>query len=348
MGEPSTWSAPNCKYEIQGDRVITDGTFKWKVSGTSVGALLGKSPYATPFTTTARLLGLWDEDISAKPAVIAGKLLEERIIDYLSSSASQLGTFLKAEDVFEERKGAHDKWVSDFEDDVFSGHVDGIVSRDGSDYILEIKTTSRRAFEAGSWDGHPPEHYLWQVYLYNHFITKQDKAYFGLGILDEDTYSNPNMWVPNRENCRVYEVSIDQAYVASVLDGLRHTYAFTVGCGCTLPYNPVNIMDNRLMTHLTDLSGDVESLNELVSKWREVKAANDLYNAQNKHNTDLEAELKDRIKVLMDNFGLAKAGPAVIRSSVRRSFDFRKADTDGFDYSKYVTETRVNSLTIKE
>ena len=51
------WVAPKCKYEMKGDYVQTDGTYREKISGTSMGGIMGVSPYATPFTTTAKLLG---------------------------------------------------------------------------------------------------------------------------------------------------------------------------------------------------------------------------------------------------------------------------------------------------
>lgn len=89
---------------------------------------MGVSPYATPFTTTTKLMGVWNEDLSDKPAIKVGKALEERIIDYVIAKHPELGNVFKAEEVYEQRKGNHEDWASDFEDDVFAGHVDGIVS----------------------------------------------------------------------------------------------------------------------------------------------------------------------------------------------------------------------------
>lgn len=38
---------------------------------------------------------------------------------------------MTAEDVFGPRVGDHDQWKADFEDPALTGHVDGIISKDG-------------------------------------------------------------------------------------------------------------------------------------------------------------------------------------------------------------------------
>lgn len=339
------WIAPKCRYTIEGNTVRTDGTVKNKVTGTFLGGWLGVSPYKTPFSTCTELLGLWGEDgVGDKPAVITGKMLEGRIIDYLASQNPDVGTFYKAEDIFEAREGDHDKWASDFDDDVFAGHLDGVITRGGQDYILEIKTVNRRKIEKGEWSKQPPEHYLWQVFLYNHFITKQDKAYFGVGIVDENTYANPNGWVPSRSNCKLYEISIDQQRVAEVLEVVRAEYNQTVAKGTSFAFNPANPLDVEVMTHLTDLGGGMDNLNALITEYTTVKAENKAYADANKENLAREDELKDRIKTLMRTWDLSEANGVTLKRSTRVSFDFASADADGFDYSKYLKRTETISL----
>lgn len=206
-----SWVAPNVtQFQIEedstGKRVKTDGVYRQKITGTFIAGLLGISPYATPFSITTRLMGVWDEDIGDKPRVKIGKLLEDRILDYIIKRHSDLGNVFKAEELFAERTGNHADWQSDFEDDIFAGHVDGIVSENGSDYILEVKT----AGDPSAWLDGPPTHYMLQVMLYNHFITKQTKAYFVLGVVGNEYLNNPNGWIPNSSNCFLFEVNIDR------------------------------------------------------------------------------------------------------------------------------------------
>ena len=203
----SDWLVPKVtQYDIEDNRIKTDGVYRQKLTGTGMGGILGVSPYATPFSVTSRLLGVWDEDIGDKPAVKVGRLLEDRILDYIIKRHSDRGNIFKAEELYSERKGNHADWKSDIEDDVFAGHVDGIVSMDGSDYILEVKT----ARDPSAWLNGPPEHYMLQVMLYNHFITKTTKAYFVLGVVGTEHYSDPNSWIPNSTNCFLFEVNIDR------------------------------------------------------------------------------------------------------------------------------------------
>lgn len=202
------WIAPTCDYRLEGKvAVAIDPTIE-KISGTQIGAILGVSPYGTPFTASAKLLGLWGEDISDKPAVKTGIALEGRIIDYIRDTHPSW-TVLSSSDIFAPRRGEHKDWKSDWEDDVYAGHLDGIITVDGEDYVLEVKT----ARDLSGWIDHPPDHYLWQVYLYNHFVTHQDKAYIALGVVNQETYSDPYSWVPSSSNCMLFEVPIDQQAV---------------------------------------------------------------------------------------------------------------------------------------
>ena len=338
------WVAPECPYRIDGDTVSTDGSIRQKITGTFMGGMLNVSPWATPFTATTKLLGVWDEDIDDKPAVVAGKLLEKRIIEYADKAYE--GSFYPAEMFFDPRTGKHSEWGSDFEDDVFAGHIDGIVTKDGEDYILEVKTAN--PLSAGKWVEHPPEHYLWQVYLYNHFVTKKDKAYMLLGVVDPKFYGNPNQWIPDRSNTFLYEVPIDQKMVAETIEKLRQVYNDTVAKGVSLPMNRDDPIDKEVMQHLTDIQMPSEELSSLIDQYLALRQSNEDYLAKNKENIDNEEQMKERIKDVMVTNGLAKAGRVEVRTSTRTSFDFKTADMDGFDYSKYAKQTVIKTFSIKK
>lgn len=342
-GYTRKWSAPTVPYRIENGRVITDGTGVQKITGTFVGALLGVSPWATPFSASTKLLGTWDEDIGDKPAVIAGKLLEGRIIDYVGANYN--GQYYSAEQIFAERKGAHKDWPSDFEDEVFAGHVDGIVTIDGEDYILEVKTANPEG--AKHWVDQPPEHYLWQVYLYNAFLTKKNKAYMALGVVDPQYYANPNLWIPDKSNTYLFEVSIDQKKVNETLDKLRAVYRETILKGRSFPAGD-NEIDREIMQHLTDIQLPNESVQALVREYLDIKKQNKEYIEMNKPNFDKEEELKARVKDILVSNDLTRAGDVYITQSVRKSFDFKSADVDGFDYKKYLRTTEINTIHTKE
>lgn len=338
------WVAPVVPFTMDGNKVCTDGTHAEKVTGTAMGGLLGCSPYETPFSMTSKLMGLWDKDIGNKPQVVAGKLLEGRIIDYASKTYPNTGAFYKAVDIFGERTGAHRDWESDFEDDIFAGHVDGIVTQNGQDYILEVKTAGIES--AKGWVDHPPEHYLWQVNLYNHFITKQDKAYMLLGVMDSNAYANPNGWIPSTSNTFLFEVKIDQKLVAETIQKVRDMYNDTVKKGISAPADLENPIDQALVQHFRDIQKDDGELNRLAEEYLKVRKANEEYYAKNKVNDDLEATLKDRLKDAMVCKDISKLGKLGVRFSERKQFDFKTADIDGFDYAKYVRVSKVATMTV--
>ncbi len=144
--------------------------------------------------------------------------------------------------------GDHAKWKADFEDPDFTGHVDGIITRDGVDYILEVKTVKN----IDSWHGQIPANYYWQVALYNEFIAQQDVVYFAIGIVTEDDYKDPSHWVPNANNCLFVPVQIDRAQVQEVIGQLRAVRHRIMLDRTTLPYDPNSQIDRDLLNFLMD------------------------------------------------------------------------------------------------
>lgn len=96
------WRAPKNPYRVLDDgRVRAEqGTEVYRITGTAVGALMGLSPFETPYTAQCRMLGLNERDLSDNEAVRTGIALEPRVIDYLAQKHPSVGTFLPAETVF--------------------------------------------------------------------------------------------------------------------------------------------------------------------------------------------------------------------------------------------------------
>lgn len=339
------YEAPEVMFTELNDRFHVAKPNVRKISGTSIGALLGCSVYESPFTCSAKMHRLWNVDISERPQVKAGRVLEERIIDYVAQKHPDVGQFFKAEDVFEAREGDHDDWVSDFEDDDFNGHVDGIITRDGQDYILEVKTVGE--YSLAKWtDGDIPPHYKWQVYLYNHFITKKDTAYFAVAILDSDAYANPYGWVPNKDNCVLIPIHIDQEEVAKEIERARDLRRWMIESGDTLPFNLEDPRDMKIWQHLHDISADIPHLYELVDEYERVYDTIKAHDDEIKELREKESNLKDRIKDIMGSRSLGKVAKWTLSVSERKSFDFAKARADGLaeTIEPYTKTTSVKTL----
>ena len=347
-----TYFPPKCKYEVSGNRIIADGTVKNKVSGTSMAGILGMSPWTTPFQVACNLLGLAREDISDKPAVKVGTKLEPLIIAYADKVyGPEYGAFMMAEEVYEKREGDHDSWESDFESDVFAGHVDGIVfSEDGSDYILEIKTSSN----IDSWKDGVPEYYYWQVALYNHHLCKRDKAYVVLGMVNENTYKDYTSWVPNENTVAMFEMPIDQEEVEKNIALVREWYANHIEQGITPEYDPTNPGDVEMYNHLVNLAQDVDEVAKLVETYGEIDDQISLIELQNMELYTQRDELKARIKDYVVSHNLSaldstsKVFVGKVSSQTRSKLDEDAMRDDGIDVDKYKVKTTVKTFSIKK
>lgn len=347
-----TYFPPKCKYEIHGNRIITDRTVMNKISGTSMAGILGLSPWSSPFQVACNLLGLAREDISDKPSVKVGTKLEPLIISYADQVyGPQYGTFLRAEEVYEKREGDHDSWVSDFDSDVFAGHVDGIVfSEDGNDYILEIKTSSN----LDSWKEGVPEYYYWQVALYNHFLCKREKAYVVLGMVNENTYRDHTSWVPNENTVAMFEMPIDQMDVDEKIEAVKKWYYDFVEKGMTPEYDPSNPGDVEMYEHLVNLAQDVEDISNLIEELGEID--NDIAIEESKNlglyvqRDALRARIKDYLIAhklsSLDSTSGGYTGKVI--NQPRTKFNEDLMNEDGIDVSKYKTKSITKSFTVKK
>lgn len=345
-----TYFPPECGYSVEGNHIVTDGSVKHKVSGTSMAGILGVSPFNTPFQMACALLGLAREDISGSPAVKVGVALEEPIIRYAGTAYPQYGMFCTAEEVYEKRIGDHDSWVSDFEDDVFAGHVDGIVFKDdGSDYILEIKTSKN----LDSWKNGVPEYYKLQVSLYDHFITKQGKAYVVLGMVNDETYRDYNSWIPNSKTVAMFEMDVDKDFEEK-LSQVRGWYDTYVAQGITPDYDPSNPGDVEMFNHLVSLTRDIDTVRKDVQRYGEVLAEINAAEHQFQNLYDERDYLKTTLKEYLECHSLSELngetddGKVVMGIQNRKEWDEEAMKRDGIDISKYKIAKQTKTFTYKK
>lgn len=345
-----TYKSPKCSFVVDGDHIVTDGTVRNKVSGTSMAGILGISPFNTPFQIACSLLGVCRENLDGKPAILTGQVLEPVIINYLGKAYPDKGSFLAAEDVYEKREGDHDAWESDFPDEVFAGHVDGIVtSPEGVDRILEIKTSANM----DSWAMGVPDYYYWQVGLYNEFITQQDSAIVGLGIVDEITHRNPLTWAPNERNVVLFEMPIDREQIREGMRTVQDWYNQYIMKGITPPYDPTNAKDVAMFNYLKGISADVTDVQKEVDRVGEVNYEIEMAESQLKALYDERDDLKDRIRDYMAVHNLSSLDGATmpytvtLTTSKRSSIDKGLMMQDGIDPEKYTKYTESNVFKIK-
>ncbi len=319
----------------EGGRVsLMESAVPAKVSGTSLGAVVGRSPWETPFTTACRLMGIFREDIGDKPAIRTGVVLEPRILEYCHA--------VPAEEIFVKREGDHDAWVSDFADEDFAGHIDGMME-DGR--VAEVKTTN----DLSRWENGVPEHYWLQASLYSWFLADGADISFLVGVVDDATYRDPYSWSPEGNVFR-FDVPIhpETERVIEVARAWRRDLCRTLSAVPDL----TDPRDARVFNELLSMTMTEEELKELMTDILATQAELDAYeSAVADIRKDLD-EKKDALKsqMVMRNLrSLDVAGnTATVSEQTRESFDFARARADGLDIDGYTITRTSNVLRFKK
>ena len=346
-----TYLPPKCGFSIQGNRVVTDGTIKGRITGTMMAGILGCSPWSSPFRVACRLLGLADEDIGDKPAVKAGRALERRVIDAAQELYDDLGLmFVPADEIYAKREGDHASWASDFDDEMFAGHVDGIVfDSGGSDYILEVKTSGN----LDSWKDGVPEYYWWQVALYDRFITRTDRAYVVLGIGGEEGRRRPELWHGSKENTVMFDMPIDPAKVDEGLEKVAKWYSRYIAKGETPSPDPTDPADIELFEHLQSIADSEDVKAGLVDRI----AGLDAMVKEREDEMEVLYETRDRLRGMVKDWMAAHDVKelrsadgryvAVMGTQTRTYVDQSLMMADGIDPTPYIVEKVTNVFTVK-
>ena len=353
---PVKYKDPECQFYLEEDHAVTIGAVPNKITGTAMAGILGFSPFQSEFTVACALLNIGREILDGKFAIEFGKAHESTIIKYISEMNPDVGIFVPAEDLFEERKGDHDKWKSDFDDDTFGGHVDGLVyDENGDEFILEIKTTSiDHEADWKDWNGNytVPDYYRCQVELYNHFIAKKDHAFVAVGFRDKN--DKIETWKPTEENTHLIRMEIDQEAFDEKLEDIKAWYARYILAGITPDYNILNEKDVTMWEHLSSITGTADQMQVNVDNLEAVEEKialkeneiADLYTARD----DLRKMIKDymvsnNVTEIPTNSGKYKA---VITQSVRKTIDANALRADGIDPTRYTLVKTVDSFTLKQ
>lgn len=300
-----------------------------KVTGTYISGILNQNPWQTPFSVAARMLRLFNEDISDKPSVHAGIIMEPKILDYIGA--------LHGDEIFEKRAGDHETWVSDFEDPIFGGHIDGLMP-DGS--LVEIKTSSRPQ----DWDGKIPVHYHMQASLYAHFL-ETDRIVFGVGFTDRETLSDPDRWVPDKTNTIKVETTVMDGF-DGMLEEAERIYRDTVLKDRTPVPDMSNPIDAQIVAYL---NAQLWTDNEVCGKISEVSGLTDKADELKKITESIE-EAKTLFSLYMDYNNVSNMeyeGITVSRGTYKRtSIDSNQLKKDGL-YDLYAKEKEFRSIKIK-
>lgn len=299
-----------------------------KISGTMMSGLLGNNPWNTPFSTAVKMMRMFNEDKSGNQAIRAGVVIEPKILDYLGAT--------HGDDIFQKREGDHEVWPSDFDDEFFSGHIDGLMP-DGA--IVEIKTTSRPQ----DWTKGIPVYYHIQASLYAHFLNT-DRIVFGVGFLDRNASADPDSWSPTKDNTAIIETTVMDGF-DEMMEKAKAIYKDTVLNDTT----PVPNMDSEIDREIVRyLDAQLWNDEQLMSQLELVKSLNDRL-TEYKGIEDRLEEAKNELSVYMDYNEvpeLENDSLSVTRNVISRtSIDTNLLKKDGL-YDVYAKKKEYKSLKI--
>lgn len=274
------------------------------------------------------MLRLYDEDISAKKEIVAGHVIEPKILKYIGA--------MPGEELFGKNEGNHEEWKPHFDDDVFTGHIDGVMP-DGA--VVEVKTTKNPE----DWLKGVPEHYWIQASLYAHFL-KTDRIIFMVGLTTPEILADPDSFVPEMgKTVFRYDVGIIPGF-DDMLVKAREIYENTVLQGRTLFPDLGNEMDEKVSDILSAQLWDDETAGKFVDN---LKQLNDEVKGWEKK----AQNVKDMLMAYMQTRELDIVDGA--KFSVKRSVMTKSVlDTDALKrdgiYDAYTKETTTETIRLNK
>lgn len=326
----------SAKYDYEknddGTYSVKDGNSLFgKVTGTQIGAIVGKNPWNTEFSIACRLLRLYDEDKGDDPKIRAGVILEPVVLAYCNKHGLPN---VPAETLFGKREGAHEDWEQDFDDPTFGGHIDAMTPGGA---IVECKTTS----DPTTWmKGEIPEHYWLQASLYAKFM-KTDKIFFTVAILTPEDVSNPYKFVPSEDNIRIYETRLHPK-IDEYIDYCRGWYDKYVKQGVTPVPDLDNPIDAKIVQALDVQKMNIKEISQLMSEYESLLERIDELNDLKKKADNI----KDSLAVYMKEHNLNLRTERYYYKyveSTRAITDTEAMKKDGI-YDKYTKQSVTKSI----
>lgn len=179
-----------------------------KLTATRFAAVLGLSPWASPFETWCAITRTWEKPYEDTIYTAAGKTIEPKQIAYMRESYLmdnlRTPTDIYGEDYF-------NKTYGDFfpQEKVLGGMWDSLLMDEkGKPYtVLEFKTTKR----AEDWREDVPEYYALQAALYAYLLGVDDVIMVA-SFLDIKDYEHPDLFIPSVQNTITRSFKVSQRY----------------------------------------------------------------------------------------------------------------------------------------
>lgn len=325
-----------------------------KMTGTRLGAVLGVSPWSTPFKVWCEMTKTHEEPFEDSIYTIAGKTIEPKQAEYVKK-AYFLPNLITPTDVYGE--DYFKKTYGDFfkEEKIFGGMWDYLVMNDKNTkpvIVIECKTTKR----VEDWKDDIPEYYALQGAGYAYKL-KVDEVYMVVSFLKETDYAHPEKFKCSVKNTKIINFKVSERYpdMKDKMKKAEKWYRDYVLTGISPEYdevrdadilkvlrkstiNPTTDMDALLQeadTLMADIEKAESKIADKVERLKNIKDQIKQYAQEQFKEGDKSVELKSDKTIW------------VLTKSTTTGIDKEKLKKDGL-FDKYSTITESYKLTNKE
>lgn len=265
---------------LDGNRIKVDPPkHPKKITGTRFAAILGLSPWTTPFEAWCAITRVYEKPFEETIYTAAGKIIEPKQAAWVKENLFWKNlvspTDVYGEDYFSRTRG-------DFfpESDIFGGMWDYLFTdktSDSVDTVLEMKSTKR----AEDWARDTPEYYALQAALYA-YLKNCDNVRMVASFLEPGDYQDPDSFVCSNDNTidRAFRVSERYGnFERDYIDRARKWWNDHVVTGISPPYDEAK--DAEILKALRTRSVTPgTSLNDLLAEAESLKAQLDAHAAE--------------------------------------------------------------------
>ena len=343
-----TWNSDNTISVLPPDRPK-------KITGTRFAAVLGESPYETPFGTWCDMTRTYDKPFVDTIYTHAGIVIEPIQHKYLINNYG-IDTLLTPADVY--GYNTYEKTKGDFypEIKIFGGMWDALILKDGKvDTVVEFKTTSRPQ----DWLTDSPVHYKLQASLYA-WMLGVEKVMLVCSFLPDEIYSHPEDFKPTVHNTiiRQFNYREEFPYWGNYIEAATDFYNNKVLKGESPQFTDkdkdiISALRSVAISNDTDIEKIVDEAEKIKAEIDEInKASEKQLKVLEKKYKEISELLKVRLTERLDSdtdtvYTQGNKYKWEVKKAVRSEINKAQLEADGL-LEKYSQNKETYTLRVKE
>lgn len=323
-----------------------------RITGHRISTILGLNKWSTPFQAWCEITKLLKAPFEETKYIVAGRVLEPKIIEYVSSKFPNV---VSIEDYYGVNfdKYRYNNFVEDSH--IFGGVIDAVSTLDDLKtitMICECKTSSKPQ----DWTNNQvPVDYLLQGALYS-YMKGLDRVLFACTFLDDMDYVHPEKVIVNEENTILVvkklkdiliEINGEYLNIEEVMDFGKRWWEEYIETGISPEFDEkedkeyLDIIRASKPCEDNDLIDVCEEAIKLAVEIKELEVSSGL-----KAKQDLLKTLEASIKETMMNNDIEKAGKYKLAKKTKTVFDEKRLEKENKKvYDKYVEQITSYTLT---